>query len=369
MIVSMLVLAAAANPAPSPRVACAPNAKPLAIRAEKILLGNGKTIDRGVILVDQGRIAAVGQDLDIPEGAHVVNHHGTASAGLVALHSYSGNPSELFDSTRTSMPEARVAHAFDPGDQDLADALRVGITSLVVAPIPASICSGTSALVKTAGGTVVREEAQLSLGFSARSLRNNRFPTSFGGALAELDRSFESPVGAFARASSGKLPVLLEVSDRQDVARAVEFAKRHDLVGAVSGAAWAGELADRIRAAKLGVVCAPVRIGEERRDLLAVLALEKAGVPFGFAIDTPSNHPIVLRTGAAMCVREGLDRAAAWRALTSDAARIAGAEDRIGSLTKGLDADIVLWSGDPLDLASRAEAVYVDGQLAWKEKP
>jgi imidazolonepropionase-like amidohydrolase len=60
-------------------------------------------------------------------------------------------------------------------------------------------------------------------------------------------------------------------------------------------------------------------------------------------------------------VREGLDPVTAWKALTSDAARIAGVADRVGRLAAGLDADFVLWSGDPLDLTSSVEAVFVDG--------
>ena len=369
MILAIPILLAAARPHLLPRPASVPETAPLAIRADRILLADGKSIANGVILVEDGKIAGVGIDVAVPEDAVVVRHEGTASAGLVALHSYAGSPSEMFDSTRSVLADARVARAFDPANQDFADAMRAGITSLVLAPIPASVCSGTSALVKTAGGTIVREEAQLSLGFSARSLRNNRFPTSSGGAIAELDRLFEDPSGAFERAAGKKLPVLLEVQSREDVARAVAFAERHELTGAVSGAEWAGELAPAIHAAGLSVVCGPLRVGEERRDLLAVLALEKAGVPFGFAIDAPANHPSILRTGVALCLREGLGRAAAWRALTSDAARIAGGEGRIGDLAKGLDADIVLWSGDPLDLASGVKAVYVDGKLAWREAP
>ncbi len=238
----------------------------------------------------------------------------------------------------------------------------------MLAPLPISLCGGTSALVKTSGGVVVAETAQLALGFSAQSLRNDRAPTSFGGAVAELDRRFDKPEGQFALAAKKKLPVLFEVATRDDVLRAVEFASRHELAGAIHGAPWAGELADPIRSAGLAVICGPFQVGETRRDLLAVLALAKAGVPFGFGLDAPWNDAAALRTSAALCVREGLDRAVAWRALTSDAARIVGAGDHLGALAKGMDADIVLWSGDPLDLASSVQAVYVGGKRAWEKK-
>lgn len=367
MIITLAFSAAASTLAASP-AAPAFESRPFAIRADQVMRADGQSLAQGVILIEEGRIVRVGVDLDIPEDALLVEHRGTASAGLVALHSHSGTPGEMMDSTRTVLPDARVALAFDPAKEDFGDALRAGITSLILSPMPGSLVAGASSLVKTSGGAVVRSEAQLSLGFSARSLRNNRFPTSFGGAVAELDRLFEDPEGIFARAAKQQIPVLFEVTSREDVARAIDFAERHDLAGTICGAAWAGELAERLHEAELSVVCGPIRVGEERRDLLAVLALEKAGVPFGFALDAPANHPVMLRAGVAMCLREGLGRATAWRALTSAAARIAGAEDRIGDLAKGMDADIVLWSGDPLDLASTVKAVYVDGKLAWSDE-
>ncbi|HEV8112171.1 MAG TPA: amidohydrolase family protein [Planctomycetota bacterium] len=353
---------------PSAPSAPVPQGRGVAIRADRVLLGDGQVLAPGVILVEDGRIAAVGTDVSIPDGTIVSVHKGTASAGLVALHSYSGSPGEMRDSTRTLMPEARVVVAFDPTHPDFEAAIEAGITSVVLAPLPLAVCAGTSALVKSSGGVVVQKDAQLALGFSAQTLRNDRAPTSVGGALAELDRRLEKPEGAFALAAQKKLPVLFEVSTRDDVARAVEFASRHELTGAIHGAPWAGELAAPIHAAGLAVICGPFQVGEARRDLLAVVALAKAGVPFGFGLDSPWNDAVSLRTSAAMCVREGLDRAVAWRALTSDAARIVGAGDRVGGLEKGMDADIVLWSGDPLDLASSVDAVYVDGKRAWGRK-
>jgi imidazolonepropionase-like amidohydrolase len=340
----------------------------LAIQADRVLLGDGQILAPGVILAEDGRITAVGSDLSIPEGAVLVVHKGTASAGLIALHSHSGTPGEMRDSTRTVMPEARVAYAFDPSHPDFEAAIEAGITSLVLSPLPLSLCGGTSALVKTSGGVVILKDAQLSLGFSAQSLRSDRAPTSFGGALTELERRFENPESSFALASQKKLPVLFETATREDVVRAVNFASRHALTGSIHGAVWAGELSDSIKSAGLSVICGPFQIGEARRDLLAVVALGKAQVPFAFGLDAPWNDAAALRTSAAMCVREGLERAAAWRALTSEAARLVGAGDRVGALAKGMDADIVLWSGDPLDLASSVEAVYIDGKRAWGKK-
>ena len=113
--------------------------------------------------------------------------------------------------------------------------------------------------------------------------------------------------------------------------------------------------AARLAAARRG------RIQAEGETRIASASLAEAGVPLAFALDAPEHSPEALRMTAALCVRAGMDRGAALRALTSEAARIAGVGDRVGRLERGMDADLVLWSGHPLDLASVIEAVYVDG--------
>jgi imidazolonepropionase-like amidohydrolase len=336
-----------------------------AIRADKLWLGDGRSIDKGVVLIEGGAIRAVGADVEIPAGVTVREHSGVATAGMIAMHSYAGAPDSLRDTTRPVMADMELALVFDPRHEDFSRALAAGITSVVLTPPPQSLVGGVSALVKTSGGKIVRRDAQLSLGFSAQMLTPNKFPTSYAGALAELERRFAEPEGAIANAVAGKLPVLFEASSRQDVQRAIEFATRHDLSGAINGADWAGELAAEIKKADLSVVCGPLDVGSQKRGLDAVRALAAANVPFGFGLDAPWKDPAALRFGAALCVRDGLPADAAWRALTIGAAQILGAADRIGRLDKGCDADVVLWSGDPLDLGSRVIAVYVDGVCAY----
>jgi imidazolonepropionase-like amidohydrolase len=339
----------------------------LLLRADRILLGDGTTIEQGAILIENGRIKACGKDLDAPEGVGVVTHAGWISAGLVALHAYAGAPDEMRDSTRPVL-DAKVAWAFDPAHPDFADALAAGITTLVLTPQPTSLSGGSSAVVKTFGGRLLTEQAQLSLSLSAAALSQNRYPTSFAAALAELEQRFEKPAGAFARAKAGELPVLIEASSREDVLRATAFAKRHKLRGAIYGAEWIGEVAESVADAHLAVVFAPFDAGEERRAIQSVLKTAKAGLPFGFGLDSPWKSPETLRLSVALCLREGLERKLAWRSISSQAAELAGVGERVGRIEKGLDADLVLWSGDPLDLKTRVEAVYVDGQRAYEAK-
>jgi len=359
----------------------------LAIRAAVVHVGDGKRIADGTVLVRAGRIAAVGAGIAVPDGAAVIEHDGHLSAGLIAMRDYSGSAGEGADSTRPVLPAAELAYAYDPEHPDFERLARAGITSVVIAPpfsappvqmpeLPegfffpgfsfetpsAPLVGGSTALVKVGSGRLVQRRAQLHLSFSESALGQDAAPTSYPGALALLDELFANPSGALADAKSGRLAVVLYAGSNQEVQRAVAFAQRHGLKGAIAGAPRAGELAKAIQAAGLGVICAPFSPGIETRALRAVAELAEAGVPFGFALDAPERDPESLRLGAAACVREGLDPDVAWAALTSSAASLLGAAAEIGSVAAGRQADLVLWSGPPLDLGSTPVAVYVDGQ-------
>lgn len=334
----------------------------VAIRADVAWLGDGRTLENATVLVVDGRIADVGADLSVPAGVETIRHRGYLTVGMIALHGYDGASSREFrDDSRPVLPDAKVGLVFDPTSPDFASARGAGITSLLLTPTPEGVAPGLTAVVKSAGRNLLKDEAHLSLVFTANGLVANREPTSLSGAVQMLDRLFEKPSGAIDRARRGGLPCLFEASERSDVLRVLEFAKRRGLGGAIHGVALAGEVADEIKPSKLAVIVPAISVGADRRELRSVVALAKAGVPFGFGLNSPANNPADLRLGAALCVREGLDPQAAWNGLTSEAARIAGVADRVGRIERGLDADLILWSGDPLDLGSRIEAVFVDG--------
>jgi len=337
-------------------------ARATVFKAAKIYVGDGTVIENGSIVVQDGVITQVGAKVETPKGATVVEHDGAISPGLIALHSNEGAGGELLDSTREVMPEAEARHAFAPHHSDYRRARQAGITSLVLAPSSANLIGGQSAVVKTAGGKVVKPSAHLAVSVSSDALNFNRFPTSYAGAMKELNDRFSEPEGAVARAVSGALPVLVDVNDRAEIGRALGFVKKFQLKGALYGSYWAEDLAEPIKESGMAVIATPFDVGDGERQMRSIVALQKVGVRIGFGLDAPARHPHSLRLGAAMCVRAGMPADAARKALTGDAAIIAGIPGRIGRLARGLDADIVLWSGDPVALSSAVEGVYIDGK-------
>jgi imidazolonepropionase-like amidohydrolase len=185
-----------------------------------------------------------------------------------------------------------------------------------------------------------------------------------------LTQLFTRGEGPFGRAKRGELPVTIQAWDRHEVVRAAQFAAEHKLTGAIRGAPLAGDpdVVAALKASGLGVIVGPYSSRQTRSSLESVKRLAEAGVPVAFALDAPENSPEELRLSAARALGAGASREAVWKALTEDAARLAGAKG-VGRLEAGQDADSVLWSGDPLDLSSRVLAVYVDGKRAWSASP
>ncbi len=376
------------------------NASLLQVRAKAMLLADGSRIENAALVIEDGKITRVGRGVELDTSLPTIEHDGVLTAGLVALNASCGADGELFDVTRSLLPEAHAAHAFDPDHSDFRDAAEQGITTVVLTPSNRNVAGGLTAVVKTSGGTVLRDGAHLALSFAKDSLgtisggffsfadagratdlvsseeggpettdtsgRGTRAPTSYAGAARELRERVRAGEGAFGRVRDGSLPVLFDAWDRNEVARALGLARELSLKGALRGAPLAGELAQEIQAAGLGVVLGPFQLGQTRASLASVGALADAGVPLAFALDAPGRDPRGLRLSAALALSAGADRAVLWKALTSDAARLAGVADRVGALERGRDADFVLWSGDPLDLRSRVEAVFVDGSEVYR---
>jgi len=387
-----------AEPEPEPEPALAADA--WQIRAKTVYLGDGNRIEDGVVVVENGKIRSVGRGVEVDPNAPLLEHDGVLTAGMVVSHSELGVDGRNNDATRSVLAEARVADALIPGRSAFAKALAAGITTVVLAPTGQNIAGGQTCVVKT-DGTMVKREAHLALSFSKDALNQGgqtfffffgadgeeryaavddgleetggpenggRVPTSYAGAVAMLEEHIAMPDGAFASAKKGELPVLMEAWDRNEVARATAFATRHGLKGALRGAPLAGDLTEMIRASGLGVIYGPFQAGQAVRSLEGAGKLAEAGVPLGFSLGAEKTGPDSARFAAAMAVSQGLDPVAAWKALSSDAARLANVADRVGKLERGMDADLVLWSGDPIDLTSRVEAVFLNGKRVNGDK-
>lgn len=342
------------------------NAEPsLAIAATHVIVDGGQVIENAIVLVGEGRILAVGAKADLignlPAGVPVIDHAGWLSTGLIAVNS---NMALTYndDTTNAFMDNLELASGFDPESKRLDAARDLGVTSLGLVAGTRNVIGGVGAIAKT-DGTLVKRRSSLSINLSSSSFVSGRFPTSFGGSLGALRSRVNEPEGSMADAIAGDLTTSIAVGTRAEIARAIAFASASNLQATLRGAARAGEFTSELKAANMSVALNPLRPGSSPQTRASILSLAKAGVPFAFGLADDYGSGANLRESAALAVRAGLDRGTAWRSITSSAASMMGAGKQLGRVASGYDADLVLWSGDPLLLSSRPIAVYLDGKL------
>jgi imidazolonepropionase-like amidohydrolase len=400
--------------------------KPLVIRGGRIVPVAGPEIENGVVLIESGKIKAVGKagEIEVPAGAEIVDAAGGwVLPGLVeSLASIGlGEPYGAPEGDESSDPVTaglRILDALNPFDKRFEQAARAGITTLMIAPGRANVIGARTVVVKPRGATaeemVLLEPAgiKLTLGegpkeaFGAKGrLPGTRMGSAYVVRKALIDASeyarkrqaYEAAVAEakgkkgravpaapprnldlepLAELLEGKLTAFVECHRADDIQTALrlvdEFRFRAVLVGATEAFKSAGEIARR----GIPVVVGSMGVGSKRVEtkdvnLANAAKLVEAGVKTAIAAEDSlglgSQEELAL--AAALAVKGGLDRAAALRAVTLTAAEILGVGARVGSLEPGKDADIVVFDGDPFHYRSRVVRVFIDGRAVVIPEP
>ena len=369
----------------------------------------GEPIEGGTVLLRDGKIAAVeGPGFAVPSGVAVVDATGKwVLPGFIDAHAHAGVHEEAQgwagqdtnERTSPNTAHVRALDAINPADEGFRDAIGGGVLAVNVNPGSANPIGGQTAAIKCWGRTVdemvLREPAGLKSALGENPKRvygeRNETPSTRLGTAAVIRGAFvaaqnyQAKLAAPASSEDSsvferdlKLEALSRVLRREipwrqhchradDIATAMRMAREfgYDLV--IDHGTEAYLLADQIAAAQIPVIIGPLftsrsKVELRNRSLANPGRLAAAGVTIAITTD----HPVVpihfLIHQATLAVKEGLDPVTALRAVTINPARIIGVDARIGSLSAGKDADLVIWSGDPLDVMSRAERAFVDGR-------
>ena len=386
----------------------------IAITGGRVVPIEGEPIDGGTVLVIDGRIAAVGgPDLKPPPGADIVDAAGRwVLPGLVDAHTHLGAREEGegwagHDTNELTGPiqaHVRVLDAINPADEGFRDAIAGGVLTAGITPGSGNPIGGQTVAVHCWGRTVddmvLRSPAGMksALGENPKRVLGERRvnPSSRLGTAAairtalvealnylEKENDQESPERvrlpasrdlkheALGRVLRREIPWRQHCHRADDIATALRLAAEfgYDLV--IDHGTEGYLIADKIAAAGVPVVTGPLitarsKVELRNRTMANPGLLAAAGVTVAIATDHPVVPVHLLILQATLAVREGLDRDTALRAVTINPARIMRVADRIGSLVPGKDADVVLWSGDPLDVMSRVEAAYIGGRQVYR---
>jgi imidazolonepropionase-like amidohydrolase len=381
-------------------------AQPLYLRADRVHPVDGPPIDSGAVIVDDGRILAVGpaSELPVPAGARELSGavltpgliDGWSTAGLTGPHN-KPHDQDHAEPDLPVHPELRALDGVHPRDPLLAWLRGLGITTINAGPSPGQPVSARTvilsnrvapvdelALVPDAFVTIsLGEGPKWRFGEQGASSRMGSAATVRAAldrardhaarlALPLADRPAPEPgLEALAELLQGKRRALVYAHRADDIHTALRLAEEHGLDIVLAGAAEGWLVAEDIAAAGVPVLVGPVmarswREGEQRNSSFETAGvLADAGVTVGFLSGHEGYVPKVrvVLWEAAVAGANGLGAERTLQALTLDAAKILGIDDQTGSLTPGKRADLVLFDGDPLEYTSHVCAVVVGGEL------
>jgi imidazolonepropionase-like amidohydrolase len=374
-----------------------------AIRCGKLLTLDDadRVFDPGMVVIEDGRLAYVGAPIELPKGYEHLDA-GTLWAwpGLVDLHSHihAGGWGDLNDMVLPTNHDISVRPSVDPWAREITLANAGGVTTLFGIPGSGTSIGGFGVLYKTKTGggyedMVLRDPGGMKSAFNYNPQRAGGDLGRTWAGLSWNTEHLNDRVAARARREGpeqpddwatenlqrvhrGELPVLIHCASAEGVAGVVRMWKqRYGTECVVSHGSWDGTRAAAF-AAETGT---PVNHGPRVMNFLSMVredriqggaaAFVEAGVPlFSLNTDAPVIPQEELFLQGSMSARLGADAYTMVRALTTHPAQSFLVGDRVGSLQVGMDADIVLSSGDPLDPRSRVEVVLIDGEVQYSRR-
>lgn len=365
------------------------------------------------ILIENDKIVGIGifEEKNYPN-ATIINADGRyVTPGLVDPHCHVGMiestigwaGSDVNEISNPITPELRAIDGIKPHDECFLEALESGVTTVCTGPGSANVIGGTFCALKTKGKTVEEmvlvEELCMKMALGENPKRvygNSKTSPSTRMASAALMREwltkakkyydkkqkyekdlkegkdvsegeFNMKLESLSRVFAG-LPVKIHAHQADDIATAMRIAKEFGLNMTVEHATEGYLIADTLKANNQTVIIGPTLGDKSKYELKAKSfisgkVLHDAGVNFAIMTDHPvveQKHTLVQ---LALFVKAGLLELEALKAVTINAAKACGIENRVGSIKEGKDADIVIWNGHPLDIMTEASIVILNGRI------
>lgn len=358
----------------------------------------------GAVVIEKGRIAEAGPEAT-PRGTIIDAEGQWLLPGFIDAHVHLGmhpegevgSTADVNETTDPITAAVRAIDAVDPFDPGFDDALAGGVTTVNVNPGSGNPIGGLAVALHTHGALiddmVLRSPSGLKSALGENPKRvygeKKQTPSTRLGTAMVIRQAFTDAQNYLAKQGAGervdvdptlealalvlqrKIPWRQHAHRADDIATALRLAEEfgYDLV--LDHGTEAHVHGDRIAEREIPVLIGPLfttksKVELRARSLANPGKLARAGVEISLITD----HPVVpinfLVHQATLSVKEGLDPEIALRALTINPARVLGLDDRIGSIEPGKDADLVLWSGDPLDVMQRARRVFIGGRTVME---
>jgi imidazolonepropionase-like amidohydrolase len=398
----------------------------IAITNGRVMTITQGTLERGTVLIEGGRIVALGEEIEIPEDAQVYDAAGkVVMPGMIDPHCHVGIFPDGYgweyadgnEMTDPVTPHLRALDAIHPEDDAFQELVAAGVTTVLTGPGSGNLIGGQWTCLKTAPKASIEEMVlldpagmKMALGENPKRVYGGQKKTpstrmgnaaSLRAALVDaqnyLDKwaQYEADLADYqAKCDNGgkdlqkpkppernlKWEALGRVLRREmkarvhahradDMLTAIRIAEEFDLDLTLEHATEGYKIAGILAAKGIPVTAGPILFSRVKLELKGMTPrnpglMAQAGVKVALQTDETSAVKY-LPINAALAVREGMPEDEALKAITIHAAEVIGVADRVGSLEVGKDADVVVLSGHPLDYRTVTELVLVDGQVAY----
>lgn len=373
----------------------------LAIQNGSVLLPSGEIMESATVLVEEGKIKAVGRNLGLPDSTTVIDATGKfVTPGIIDVHTHLGvheqglgrEGADFNETSSPITPQVRALDGINPLEQGFSEAIRSGITTVQVMPGSANVIGGEMVALKTYG-TIV-DKMVLKSPSAMKSAFGENPKAVFSGkdkiitrmGIAALFRQEFMKAQDYIKArekGEGKrdlglenlakvlrreIPLRSHAHRADDIVTVLRMAEEFDIEVTIEHCTEGHLIAEYIAEKGVRVSVGPTMSSKSKVELAnkgwhTLVELSKYGVPVSITTDHPVVHIQYLMTSVATAVKHGLDERIAWQAVTINAAHHVGVANRVGSLEAGKDADIVIWSGNPLDLRNDVLKTIVDGKV------
>ena len=376
-----------------------------------IIHGNIKTMAEqdyadGYVQITDGKIAAVGdmKDCPAPDGEVLDVQGNLVMPGIIEAHCHMGITEEkkgmegddCNETVDPVTPQLRAIDAINPMDAAFNDALQAGITSAMIGPGSANVVGGQFVFVKTHGRCIdhmiVKAPAAMKVAFGENPKVNysgqNKSPATRMAIAAMLREELTKAVAYQKKREKeegevdfryecwlpvlrGEIPLKVHAHRADDILTAVRIAKEFHLRMTLDHCSEGHLIMEELKEAGFPAIVGPDMASRNKIEVQN-MAFKTAGLLSGHGILTAitTDHPVskiqFLPICAGLAVKAGMSPEEGLRSITINAAKICGVEERVGSLAPGKDADIAVFTGNPMEVFTRTCYTIIEGEVVYR---
>jgi imidazolonepropionase-like amidohydrolase len=382
------------------------------IKNGKVFTMEGKIYERASILIEDGKIKEIGENLVAPLDAEIIDVEGKIiMPGFIDAHCHLGMWEDAIgfegadgnEMTDPVTPHLRAIDGINPMDRTFKEALEGGVTCVATGPGSANVIGGQFAAIKTYGdridNMILKEPLAMKCAFGENPKRvymeKKRSPMTRMATAAILRENlmkakeyamkvkeakedstkkpaFDIKMESMQKVINKEIPIKAHAHRADDILTAIRIAKEFDVRITLEHCTEGHLIAHHIRDEKIAAIVGP-SFGYRSKFELKNLTFDTPGIlsKAGVKVAIMTDHPVIpiqhLNLCASLAVKAGMDEEEALKAITINAAEIMEVQDRVGSIKEGKDADIVIWSAHPFDIKAEALYTIINGEVVYKK--